>query len=124
MIGVDGHARIRQEDFQAVGPDHGIFEGPGERMTGQPVMSLALFITPRPEGMHGGFAVFYPVFKPGFIVKFLVPDVGFNTIQFTGPLKCPGGGFRLCLFGTLKVTPCMRPACAWVTSVFCRAWRA
>ena len=43
-------------------------------------------------------------------LMFLVPDVCFNTIQFADQFKRPGRGFRVCLFGTLKITPCMRTA--------------
>jgi hypothetical protein len=34
--------------------------------------------------------VFYPVFKLGFIAKFLVPDVCFKPVQLTDQLKCLG----------------------------------
>ena len=59
MIGVDGYVRVRQKDLQSISPCHGIFEGLGERMTGQQIMALALFITPLPEGLHGGLEVVY-----------------------------------------------------------------
>ena len=60
--------------------------------------------------MHGGFAVFCPVFEFNLSSELFVPDTCFNAIQLTDQLKRLGGGFRVCLFGALKVTPRMRPA--------------
>ena len=108
MVGVDGYVRVRQKDLQRISSGHGIFEGLGERVTGQQVMTLALFITPLPESLHGRFAVFSSVFELGSIREILVADVCFNAIQLTDQFKRLGCGFRICLFGTLKVTPCMR----------------